>query len=250
MKKFLTVVALVLVSLCMGVGTSYAYSFSITDNYVGGNDHGYNDVIGDYRFKVHGMDVTIDDDYLMTVDIRTNYVNHIGAYGTELGDLFISINGWNPYGSAANGYKYDNSANGEKWEYAFDVSEGKLFDISAAQGSIRTSDQVYGPGHSGYIYRNGQEVQIDSTGLTALTTGTVGMDSDSLTLSFSIADMVAGLDTFTLGFHWGMTCGNDVIEGAIDPITNTTNPVPEPGTLILLGGGLLGMFTMLRKRIK
>ncbi|MBN1841875.1 MAG: PEP-CTERM sorting domain-containing protein [Deltaproteobacteria bacterium] len=43
-----------------------------------------------------------------------------------------------------------------------------------------------------------------------------------------------------LGFHWTMTCANDVIEGAA--------PVPEPATMLLLGTGLVCFAGFGRKR--
>jgi hypothetical protein len=44
-----------------------------------------------------------------------------------------------------------------------------------------------------------------------------------------------------LSFHWTMTCANDVIEGNV--------PVPEPGTMVLLGAGLLGLGIYSRRRM-
>jgi PEP-CTERM motif len=44
-----------------------------------------------------------------------------------------------------------------------------------------------------------------------------------------------------LGFHWTMTCSNDVIEGAADP-------VPEPATMLMLGTGLVGLAGFGRKQ--
>jgi hypothetical protein len=243
MKRFSTILFLSLVSVLCVISPSYAYNWSIEDQYVGGNDHGYGDVIGNAnKFDVSGMEIDITDN-VMTVDISTNYVNYIGTYGTELGDLFISTNGWNPYGNISNKYKYDNHSNGEVWEYVFDVSEGNLYDIRSDQDNILTSDEAFGR----YTYRNGQEVLVDSTGLTAIASGDVLMTDDSLVLSFNIETMDMDLTEFGLGFHWAMTCGNDTIEGGIDPIEPA--PVPEPGMLVLLGLGLIGVLGITRKRV-
>lgn len=40
-------------------------------------------------------------------------------------------------------------------------------------------------------------------------------------------------------FHYTMKCGNDVLKG--------NDPIPEPGTLLLLGSGLIGVFVFGRK---
>jgi len=243
MKRFSTILLLSLLSVLFVINPSYAYNWSIEDNYIGADDHGYGDVIGDpNKFDISGMDIDITGD-VMTVDIYTNYVNNIGAYGTDLGDLFISTNGWNPYGDASDKYKYDDFSNGEVWEYVFDVSEGNLYDIGAAQDNILTSDEAF----RRYTYRNGQEVLVDSAGLTPIATGNVLITDEYLSLSFNIGDMDMDLTEFGLGFHWAMTCGNDTIEGGIDPIEPA--PTPEPGTLLLLGLGLVGVLGIAKKRV-
>jgi hypothetical protein len=215
-------------------------AIKINDDYIGSDDHGYGDVIGNENvFCVDWLDVTITGNE-MKVDIKTCYggFDSLGA-GTEYGDFFVSTDGWNPYGSAP--YLADDHANGENWEYAFDVQTGNFYDITGAQSNIRLSQHTMPS--SGYVFRNGQETAIDTTGLTPFSTTEAGVrDPNGPYFSFSIDLKDLNWNLSDLGFHWAAaTCANDVIEGSAAPL-------PEPASLVLFGTGLVGLAGFSRKK--
>lgn len=220
-----------------------ASAIIIDDKYVGSNDHGWGDVIGSKeRYQVKNMEVIFDGDY-MNVTVNTNFRNTTtdrDPNGVNYGDLFISTNGWNPYGVESNGYKYDRASNGEKWEFVFDTSAKMLY---GGEFSIRTSDSFFSSG----TFRNGQEVQRGNAG-TSFAGSSVDMSKvgygGSITYSILLSSLGLSSDV-ELGLKWGMTCANDTIEGKVHYTS-----VPEPSTLLLLGASLLGFgFTARRKSV-
>jgi hypothetical protein len=239
-------------------GTLTSYAYTIDDNYIGANPTGFYpqwetaDVIGSCStFQVYGMDIGLTGNQLKTVKIYTEYVkplSDIGTYGTQLGDLFISTNGYTSGDSTS-----DTWLTGEKWEYAlvFDNHDPNSYagNISlykveyGANGNILLTNDFKEPNWA--VYREQQETRID-TAVTDAFLGSIGtwtIDSTNGIITFNINDndWLTGSD---FGFHWNMTCGNDTIEGGVSV------PTPEPSTLLLLGGGLLGLAFYTRKRTK
>ena len=91
---------------------------------------------------------------------------------------------------------------------------------------------------NGYIYRAGQEVQYNPNGQDKVDDGAWAISGDWLTFYIPWVDAWNGVEEF--GFHWSMTCANDVIEGAAS--------VPEPAAMLLLGTGLIGIAGISRKK--
>lgn len=221
--------------------TCFATPVTINDNYIGGGRTP--DVYGaTNKFDISKMDVSKSGSTLR-VDIHSSYLNNVGALRTQLGDLFISSNGWNPYGSSP--YASDNYTNGEGWEYALvldnhGTKSGSGTNMVGQSGNLGlysiTTSNIINSNNDTYSYRPGHEVQVNTSGLSALKTGAWSIFSgsggyDVLRLEISLASL--GINSNSgFGFKWGMTCANDTIEGYA--------AVPEPATLALVGFGILG----------
>ncbi len=239
MQKLFKILIIPFLALFLCTGTTFAYT--IGDNYIGEEDHNWGDVIGSPDFfQIFEADLTISGT-ILTVDIQTNFAGQsgllfngltYGGIGIAYGDLFLTSD-W------VEGIE-------NTWDYVFSLDDrlnnssgiGSLYQIGGAgTGTILNSEDFL----SGGIYRNGQEVAYDAGTDDALASGTWNVvNSESISFVVDIAGTTL-LYGDNIGIHWGMTCANDVIEGAA--------PVPEPATMLLLGTGLIGIAGVSRKKI-
>lgn len=244
MKKHINLISLSGAALALAMSQpALATPTTITDGYIGGDDHGYGDVIGSKSlFDTHSMDVELVGN-MLSVSIYTNFAGRgddglfsnytYGNTGIGYGDLFLS-NAWNPYGAAP--YYDDNVATGTTWSHAFSLDDrftdggtGSLYSLNGDNSDVLLSEDFL----SGATFRNGQEIAVDTTGKNAISSG-IAWDVTASRINFLIdlsGTSLAGSDTIAL--HWGMTCGNDTIEGLYT--------VPEPAVLGLLALGLIGI---------
>jgi len=229
---------------------------SIGDAYIGGNAHGSGDVIGGSVYDIAGATITRIGSVL-TITIATNFAGHAGIDasitpgGIGYGDVFLAKL-WNPSGTAANGYLADNSTTGTKWSYGFALDNrysntGGTFKLMQLNGATNESN-IYDAEDvmkcTNCEYRNGQATTVKTGSSTVKNTGLLGSWSVTANKSIAFTIDVASSDLLnfsSFAMHWGETCQNDVIEGVV-------RMVPIPGTLPLLGLGLVAMAGIVRRK--
>lgn len=240
MRNFYKPIIALLILLFLWTGSALAYT--IDDSYIGDDAHGYGDVIGNTGdFEISSAEVTLSGT-ILTIEIYTTFAGkadqklfpyNTGGLGIGYGDLFLTTD-------------YDTSPDEATiWEYVFSLDNRWSDDGSGYLYALDGTDDILESGDflSGAIFRDGQEVAINSDGqtVTKLLAGSFSSGSGVITFTFDISGTTL-VDADSIGIHWGMTCANDVIEGAA--------AIPEPATLMLLGTGLLGIGLITKRKIQ
>jgi hypothetical protein len=249
-------------ALLITITSSQLQAATIMDNYIGANDHGYGDVIGNVNnFQINLMDAVLNGTVL-TVSINTTFAGKgdnglfsgltAGNTGIGYGDLFLS-SAWTPNGDGSDNYASDDASNGTVWTYGYSLDDRWMAENLAGTGTIyrlgsgnNASDvQMADDFLSGGYFRNGQEVAVDreSAGVTALANaGSWAITGTTVDFMIDLAgtDLLNGSE---IALRWEFTCANDVIEGAV-PVS----AVPVPAAAWLFGSGLIGIAAVGRRK--
>ncbi len=192
---------------------------------------------GGEKYDLEGLNFAYDNAYL--------YVSVTSSFGTGVNST--AFNRIFPEGDLFFGF------DGAKYTYAIDVSAAQLFQVRSwnfipvvpggygSNAIIRNAAGAYDI-NSGLDMGGIDETYSFYAGLE--TTPLVPGNGDTYIKEYRIARSTLGVDLATkstITFHTTMECGNDLLE-------KTYGIVPEPGTMILLGMGLLGVGATLRRR--
>jgi len=263
--KMHSIIGLVLFTILIGPVATMAQTTVIDDSQNGANTYygGYvtqpsifydvdviynsNAAQSEALYGVDAMTVTFSGS-MMTVKLTGPFFAGTEASRADYSGLFISDSGWQ-VADTSGGPNFPNDVfgikaasgtptPGEGWDYVV----GSRFD----QATTSYIPGVYNLDWAGIMWTTGGGAGFAGTGrayqaygggmgtLPAVSGANITLDASGMTYTILDDSFLAGK---TLGLHWTMDCGNDVVEGQVTVPPN----VPEPSAIILLGFGLAGL---------
>lgn len=206
-------------------------------------------------YKVEGSQLSVGLQTGFNIHSNNGYLHTDGRrYFT--GDLALSFDGNNStyeyaldFGNATRGY---NTTDANKAVGGVKISSGNASQDTDLAGLYRVNtwnNDIYSGHLQSVPYAMDAGTLLVAANSTNFQEGTgagnlAGQLSYYNIFTFDLASIAGLPQTFGFDAHWTMSCGNDEVEGRAQ-ITR----VPEPGSLLLLGVGVLGLVAA-RRRVK
>lgn len=274
-KLFVTIFVVTLVFGLVGMADVYAFNFDPANNITiwdkMAEDTDWHRAQEDQEVEppdVAGQEWDLEAFFLAGTELTMvggfDFVNgqddpfRLGSH-YDSGDIFIDVDGDAKYGydpnGAGGGGGWPNPiiSNSFGYDYVLDLDFATLTYYIYA---IDENTQVYA---SAFYVNQGSNPWRYSSGGTLLGSGYIGVqygltdsevgflgDVDDTPSHNAVAVDLGflGSDIHNFTAHFTMQCGNDDLMG------QHYDPIPEPGTLLLLGAGLIGLLALGRKRFK
>ena len=270
--KALLIIFLISVQVLLGAATGAAdtiiYDYrSGTDTYYGGTASGpafvNQDVIpgnSNYEWDLTKIVVT-ETATKIQVKIMGPWFYTQDFYNS--GDLYVSSSGWHTIPTSVDPantsphFPTDTFAKSEGWNYVITnripLYKDKVFigygsgvyklsfdAVAYSNYALKMTDPTYelALGRQNQAYYGGYGDYVENATVSFYKDTTHPLDETNESYELYEFDKFLSGD---IGLHWTMYCGNDVIEGQ-------ATITPEPGTLLLLGLGLVGVGVCRRRQ--
>jgi hypothetical protein len=178
---------------------------------------------GGQGFDVEAMYFGADTDYYYMA-VVTGF-RPSGRQGFGAGDLFLDL------------------GTDGTWDHAFDVSDGDAGRMMSGITGVENPDAGGGENWGGVSDPYRVTGALETRGLSPVEWSYDDFDGRYAIEVKVDRSYLGAFDQYHL--HWTMGCGNDVLD-----LRGEVEPVPEPATLLLVGGGLAGLASRRLRRRK